>query len=77
MLFNPENKTVWVRQFGDNHKVKLGKNRSKTNGVKLSKMASGLWVSINTLLCSVSRNSMRNHHCNLPLFDRFSLGDRV
>ena len=31
--------------FGDNHKVKLGKNRSKTNGVKLSKMASGLWVS--------------------------------
>ena len=45
MLFNPENKTVWVRQFGDNHKVKLGKNRSKTNGVKLSKMASGLWVS--------------------------------
>ena len=35
-----------VRQFGDNHKVKLGKNRSKTNGVKLSKMASGLWVSL-------------------------------
>ena len=34
------------RQFGDNHKVKLGKNRSKTNGVKLSKMASGLWVSL-------------------------------
>ena len=33
-------------QFGDNHKVKLGKNRSKTNGVKLSKMASGLWVSL-------------------------------
>ena len=32
---------------------------------------------VNTLLCSVSRNSMRNHHCNLPLFDRFSLGDRV
>ena len=25
-------------QFGDNHKVKLGKNRSKTNGVKLSKI---------------------------------------
>ena len=35
-----------VRQFGENHKVKLGKNRSKTNGVKLSKMASGLWVSL-------------------------------
>ena len=35
-----------VRQFGDNHKVKLGKNHSKTNGVKLSKMASGLWVSL-------------------------------
>ena len=34
------------RQFGDNHKVKLGKKRSKTNGVKLSKMASGLWVSL-------------------------------
>ena len=34
------------RQFADNHKVKLGKNRSKTNGVKLSKMASGLWVSL-------------------------------
>ena len=38
--------TVWVGQFGDNHKVKLGKNRSKTNDVKLSKMASGLWVSL-------------------------------
>ena len=36
-------------QFGDNHKVKLGKNRSKTNGVKLSKMASGLWVSLRYL----------------------------
>ena len=35
-----------VGQFGDNHKVKLGKKRSKTNGVKLSKMASGLWVSL-------------------------------
>ena len=34
------------RQFGDNHKVKLGKKRSKPNGVKLSKMASGLWVSL-------------------------------
>ena len=33
------------RQFGDNHKVKLGKKHSKTNGVKLSKMASGLWLS--------------------------------
>ena len=31
-------------KFGDNHKVKLGKKRSKTNGVKLSKMASNLWV---------------------------------
>ena len=35
-----------VRQFGDNHKVKLGRNRSKTNGVELRKMASGLWVSL-------------------------------
>ena len=35
-----------TRQLGDNHKVKLGKKRSKTNGVKLSKMASGLWVSL-------------------------------
>ena len=35
-----------VRQFGDNHKVKLGRKRSKANGVKLSKMASGLWVSL-------------------------------
>ena len=33
-------------RFRDTHKVKLGKNRSKTNGVKLSKMASGLWVSL-------------------------------
>ena len=32
-------------QFGDNHKVKLGKKRSKTNGVELGEMASGLWVS--------------------------------
>ena len=39
------------RQFGDNHKVKLGKNRSKTNGVKLSKMASGLWVSLRYFPC--------------------------
>ena len=28
-------------QFGDNHKVKLGRKRSKTCGVKLGKMASG------------------------------------
>ena len=39
----------WARQFQlcgcpDNHKVKLGRNRSKTNGVELRKMASGLWV---------------------------------
>ena len=34
------------RLFGDNHKVKLGRKRSKTNGFKLSKMASGLWVSL-------------------------------
>ena len=40
-----------VRQFGDNHKVKLGRNRSKTNGVKLSKMASGLWVSLRYFPC--------------------------
>ena len=33
------------RQFGDNHKVKLGRKRSKTNGVKLGGMASGWWVS--------------------------------
>ena len=38
--------SLGLGQFGDNHKVKLGKNRSKTNGVKLSKMASGLWVSL-------------------------------
>ena len=36
-------------KFGDNHKVKLGKKRSKTNGVKLSKMASNLWVSLGAL----------------------------
>ena len=49
LLPNPVIKSslfVVVRQFGDNHKVKLGKNRSKTNGVKLSKMASGLWGSL-------------------------------
>ena len=47
-LYNTQTQgtTVWGRQFGDNHKVKLGKNRSKTIGVKLSKMASGLWVSL-------------------------------
>ena len=33
------------QQFGDNHKVKLGRKRSKTNGVKLGGMASGWWVS--------------------------------
>jgi len=38
------------RQFGDNHKVKLGKKRSKTNSVKLGGMASGLWVSLETSL---------------------------
>ena len=36
------------QQFGDNHKVKLGKKRSKTNSVKLGGMASGLWVSLET-----------------------------
>ena len=36
-------------KFGDNHKVKLGKKRSKTNGVKLSKMASSLWVSLGAM----------------------------
>ena len=49
-------------KFGDNHKVKLGKKRSKTNGVKLSKMAPGLWGSLGAtrsfslilLWCSVS-----------------------
>ena len=35
---------VEVGQFGDNHKVELGKKRSKTNGVKLRKMTSSLWV---------------------------------
>ena len=35
-------------QFGDNHKVKLGRKRSKTNSVKLGGMASGLWVSLET-----------------------------
>ena len=39
-------KSYQKRQFGDNHKVKLGRNRSKTNGVELRKMASGLWVSL-------------------------------
>ena len=32
-------------QFGDNHKVKLRKKPSKTNGIELGKIASGLWVS--------------------------------
>ena len=32
-------------QFWDNHKVKLGRKPSKTNGIKLGEMASGLWVS--------------------------------
>ena len=37
---------VWGqrKKFGDNHKVRLGKKRSKTNGVELGKVASGLWV---------------------------------
>ena len=33
------------QKFGDNHKVKLGRKRSKTNDVELGEMASGLWVS--------------------------------
>ena len=32
------------RPFGDSHKVKLDKKHSKTNGVKQSKKAFGLWV---------------------------------
>ena len=40
---------VWWAKFGDNHKVRLGKKRSKTNGVKLSKMASNLWVSLGAM----------------------------
>ena len=37
---------VWksLEKFGDNDKVRLGKKRSKTNGVELGKVASGLWV---------------------------------
>ena len=30
-----------MEQFGDNHKVKLGRKRSKTNGVKL-----GEWLPV-------------------------------
>ena len=37
--------SLGVGQFGDNHKGKLGRKRSKTNGIKLGDMASGLWVS--------------------------------
>ena len=48
---NEEEGEVWGAKFGDNHKVKLGKKRSKTNGVKLSKMASNLWVSLGALHC--------------------------
>ena len=44
-------------KFGDNHKVKLGKKRSKTNGVKLSKMASNLWVSLGALALRLRRYS--------------------
>ena len=55
-----------VRQFGDNHKVKLGKNHSKTNGVKLSKMASGLWVSLRYFIVSKSR-AARGSVCNVLL----------
>ena len=40
-------------QFGDNHKVKLGRKRSKTNGVKLGGMASGWWVSPGALVAKV------------------------
>ena len=32
------------RPFGDSHKVKLDKKHSKTNSVKQSKKAFGLWV---------------------------------
>ena len=45
----PEGGSLGRGKFGDNHKVKLGKKRSKTNGVKLSKMASNLWVSLGAL----------------------------
>ena len=38
--------TYYEEWFGDNHKVKLDRKRSKTNGVGLGKMASGLWVSL-------------------------------
>ena len=37
----PLRKTIHKRLFGDNHKVKIGKKRSKTNGIKLGKMTSG------------------------------------
>ena len=30
-----------IRRFRDNHKVEVGKKRSKTNGIKLGKMTSG------------------------------------
>ena len=43
---HPQTRSEGGTKFGDNHKVKLGKKRSKTNGVKLSKMASNLWVSL-------------------------------
>ena len=32
---------LFGRLLGDNHKVKIGKKRSKTNGIKLGKMTSG------------------------------------
>ena len=34
-----------MEQYGDNHKVELSKKRSKTNGIKMGEMDSGLWVS--------------------------------
>ena len=34
-----------VGALGGTHKVKLGKKRSKTNGVKLGEMTFGLWLS--------------------------------
>ena len=37
------------RTFGDNHKVKLGKEHSETNGIKLGKMTSSFWVAPDAL----------------------------
>ena len=51
-------------QFGDNHKVKLGRKRSKTKSVELGKMVSGLWVSLGARLSSLKsrRISAANTH---------------